>query len=194
MSAIVSNNTTTKVVGVCAPSSTPATTTSTTVVSTTSTTVPVSSTIPADAFCIALPLSTDVTVSSDGVVTIAAGKSVTVRGVGFKAASTVEIWVFSTPKLLETATVGADGVLNTTVILPANIGNGTHTLQVEGTNAAGSDKAISFGVKVAGSTTTPTAGGGNTSLPYTGPEAAFPLLLLAAMGGFAGLWLRRRAY
>ena len=194
VSAIVSNNTTTKVVGVCAPSSTPATTTSTTVVSTTSTTVPVSSTIPADAFCIALPLSTDVTVSSDGVVTIAAGKSVTVRGVGFKAASTVEIWVFSTPKLLETATVGADGVLNTTVILPANIGNGTHTLQVEGTNAAGSDKAISFGVKVAGSTATPTAGGGNTSLPYTGPEAAFPLLLLAAMGGFAGLWLRRRAY
>jgi sugar lactone lactonase YvrE len=194
VSAIVTNNTTTKVVGVCAPSSTPTTTTSTTVVSTTSTTVPVSSTIPADTFCIALPLGTDVTVSTDGVVTMAAGKSVTVRGVGFKASSTVEIWVFSTPKLLGTATVGTNGVLDTTVILPADIGNGTHTLQVEGTNAAGADKAISFGVKVAGSTSTPTVGGSDTSLPYTGPEAALPLLLLSAMGGFAGLWLRRRAY
>jgi hypothetical protein len=125
---------------------------------------------------------------------MAAGKSVTVRGVGFKASSTVEIWVFSTPKLLGTATVGTNGVLDTTVILPADIGNGTHTLQVEGTNAAGADKAISFGVKVAGSTSTPTVGGSDTSLPYTGPEAALPLLLLSAMGGFAGLWLRRRAY
>ena len=142
----------------------------------------------------ALPLSTDVTVSSDGVVTIAAGKSVTVRGVGFKAASTVEIWAFSTPKLLGTTAVGADGVLNYTFTFPTNLGDGVHTLQVEGTNAAGSDKAIAYGVKVLGSTATPTAGGGKTSLPYTGPEAAFPLLLLAAMGGFAGLWLRRRAY
>lgn len=194
VSAVVANNTTTKVVGVCAPSSTPTTTTSTTVVSTTSTTVPVSSTIPTDAFCMALPLSADVTVSSDGVVTIAAGKSVTVRGVGFKASSTVEIWAFSTPKLLGTTAVGADGVLNYTFTFPTDLGDGVHTLQVEGTNAAGVDKAIAYGVKVAGSTATPTAGGGDTSLPYTGPEAAFPLLLLAAMGGFAGLWLRRRAY
>lgn len=142
----------------------------------------------------ALPLGTDVSVGSDGVVSITAGKSVTVQGVGFKPSSTVEIWMFSTPKLLKTAPIGTDGVLNTTVILPANIGNGTHTLQVEGMNAAGAEKAISFGVKVTGSTSSATPAGGDTSLPYTGPKAAFPMLLLAGMGGFAGLWLRRRAY
>ena len=191
VSAVVANNTTTKVVGVCAPSSTPATTTSST---TATTVVPVSSTIPADAFCMALPLSTDVTVASDGVVTITAGKSVTVRGVGFKASSTVEIWAFSTPKLLGTAPIGANGVLDTTFTFPTDLGDGVHTLQVEGTNAAGVDKAIAYGVKVLGSTTAPKKAVGDTSLPFTGPEAALPMLLLSAMGGFAGLWLRRRAY
>ena len=192
VSAVVANNTTTKVVGVCAPSSTPATTTSS---STTATTVvPVSSTIPADSFCMALPLSADVTVASDGVVTITAGKSVTVRGVGFKASSTVEIWAFSTPKLLGTAPIGANGVLDYTFTFPTDLGDGVHTLQVEGTNAAGVDKAIAYGVKVLGSTTAPKKAVGDTSLPFTGPEAALPMLLLSAMGGFAGLWLRRRAY
>jgi len=191
VSAVVTNNTTTKVVGVCASSSTPATTTSST---TATTVVPVSSTIPADAFCMALPLSTDVTVASDGVVTITAGKSVTVRGVGFKASSTVEIWAFSTPKLLGTAPIGANGVLDTTFTFPTDLGDGVHTLQVEGTNAAGVDKAIAYGVKVLGSTTAPKKAVGDTSLPFTGPEAALPMLLLSAMGGFAGLWLRRRAY
>lgn len=192
VSAVVANNTTTKVVGVCASSSTPATTTSS---STTATTVvPVSSTIPADSFCMALPLSADVTVASDGVVTITAGKSVTVRGVGFKASSTVEIWAFSTPKLLGTAPIGANGVLDYTFTFPTDLGDGVHTLQVEGTNAAGVDKAIAYGVKVLGSTTAPKKAVGDTSLPFTGPEAALPMLLLSAMGGFAGLWLRRRAY
>ena len=194
VAAIVANNTTTKIVSVCAPSSTP--TTTTTVVSTTSTTVPASTTLPADVFCMALPLGTDVTVAADGVMTIMAGKSVTVRGVGFKPSSTVEIWIFSTPKLLGTATAGTDGVLNTTFTFPTNIGDGVHTLQVDGTNAAGVEKGIAYGLKVLGSTTTstPTTVAGDTSLPFTGPKSALPLLLLSAMGGFAGLWLRRRAY
>ena len=144
----------------------------------------------------ALPLGTDVTVAADGVMTIMAGKSVTVRGVGFKPSSTVEIWAFSTPKLLSTAPIDANGVLDITFTFPTNIGDGVHTLQVDGTNAAGVEKGIAYGVKVLGSTTTstPTTVAGDTSLPFTGPKSALPLLLLSAMGGFAGLWLRRRAY
>jgi hypothetical protein len=84
--------------------------------------------------------------------------------------------------------------LDYTFTFPTDLGDGVHTLQVEGTNAAGVDKAIAYGVKVLGSTTAPKKAVGDTSLPFTGPEAALPMLLLSAMGGFAGLWLRRRAY
>jgi hypothetical protein len=136
-----------------------------------------------------LPSSTNVTVDA-GKVTVQAGTAVRVLASGFKPSTSVEVWAFSTPTLLKTFTTDASGVLDGSVTIPATIGNGTHTIQVEGLTAAGPDKAISFAVTVAGSSA---AAPKTTPLPFTGPSTALPMLLLATITGFFGLYIRRRA-
>ena len=69
-------------------------------------------------------------------------------GAGFQPGSTVEIWVFSTPRLLGTAVVKADGTFSTSVLVPGDLTVGQHTLQAEGLNAAGQPRAVSAGVTV----------------------------------------------
>ena len=71
-----------------------------------------------------------------------------VTGAGFQPGSTVEIWVFSTPRLLGTAVVKADGTFSTSVLVPGDLTVGQHTLQAEGLNAAGQPRAVSAGVTV----------------------------------------------
>jgi hypothetical protein len=71
-----------------------------------------------------------------------------VTGVGFQPGSTVEIWIFSTPRLLGTAVVKADGTFSTNVLVPGDLAVGRHTLQAEGLNAAGQPRAVSAGVTV----------------------------------------------
>jgi outer membrane protein OmpA-like peptidoglycan-associated protein len=71
-----------------------------------------------------------------------------VTGVGFQPGSTVEVWLFSTPRLLGTAVVKADGTFSVSVPVPGDISVGQHTLQAEGLNAAGQPRAVSAGVTV----------------------------------------------
>ena len=169
-------------VRVCSSVPAGATTTSTTVASTT-----VASPFVAGALCMVLPATTDVTIDA-GKATVKAGAAVRVLASGFKANSSVEVWAFSTPKLLKTFTTDASGILDGSVTMPAAIGNGTHTLQVEGTTTSGAAQAISFAVTVAGSSAS-----GTTPLPFTGPSTALPMLLLATITGFFGLYIRRRS-
>ena len=170
--------------GVRACSSAPAATT-TTSATTPSTTV--ASPFVAGALCMVLPLSTNVTADA-GKVTVQAGTAVRVLGSGFKPSTSVEVWAFSTPKLLKTFTSDASGILDGSVTIPSAIGNGVHTLQIEGATASGENKAISYAVTVAGSSASST-----TPLPFTGPSTALPMLLLATITGFLGLFMRRRS-
>ena len=71
-----------------------------------------------------------------------------VTGVGFQPGSTVEIWMFSNPRLLGTAIVKADGTFSTNVLVPGDLTVGQHTLQAEGLNTAGQPRAVSAGVTV----------------------------------------------
>lgn len=81
-------------------------------------------------------------------ITMTATSTIAVTGVGFKPGSTVEVWIFSTPRLLGTAVVKADGSFSLDVSVPAEVAGGKHTLQAEGLNTAGQPRAISTPVIV----------------------------------------------
>jgi outer membrane protein OmpA-like peptidoglycan-associated protein len=81
-------------------------------------------------------------------ITMTSTSTVAVTGVGFQPGSTVEVWLFSTPRLLGTAIVKADGTFRLDVSVPAEVEGGKHTLQAEGLNTAGQARAISTPVVV----------------------------------------------
>ncbi len=81
-------------------------------------------------------------------LTITAQTPVVMSGVGFLPGSVVEVWIFSTPRLLGTAIVKADGTFRLEVVVPAEVEGGKHTLQAEGLNTAGLPRAISAPVVV----------------------------------------------
>ena len=84
---------------------------------------------------------------------------VAVQAYGLRAGENVELVVMSTPRLLGTFTVSANGTIKTTAKLPSAIGSGNHTLVV----ASPSVKA-SLGLKlVKSSGVLPTAGSSTSS-------------------------------
>ena len=116
------------------------------------------------------------------------GKTLSISGSGFKPGSSAEIWVFSTPTLLGQVTASSDGSFSKTVTVPSNLASGSHTLQIEGTDSQGLDKALSLGVQSASTT----GSDGGTSLPFTGPSSSILLILGASVMGFFGIFSRRR--
>lgn len=68
---------------------------------------------------------------------------------GFAPSSEVRAWLFSDPLLLGTFTVADDGTLEAaTGMIPGDVTACAHTLELEGTTAAGQDVAMSLGVWV----------------------------------------------
>lgn len=94
---------------------------------------------------------------------------------------------FSKPTLLGQTTVSPVGTFTQLVTLPSEIAAGAHTIQVEGTDSQGIEKALVLGVEAS---STPSSGG--TDLPFTGPLSSVILLLAASAAGFMGIFLRRR--
>jgi hypothetical protein len=86
-------------------------------------------------------------VKPGAVIEVAASGEVAVQAYGLRAGENVELVVMSTPRLLGTFTVNANGTIKTTAKLPSAIGAGNHTLVV----ASPSVKA-SLGLKLAKST------------------------------------------
>uniref|UniRef100_UPI0025C7414F fibronectin type III domain-containing protein n=1 Tax=Demequina sp. TaxID=2050685 RepID=UPI0025C7414F len=76
------------------------------------------------------------------------GGYVLVSGEGFKPGSTVEVWIFSTPMKLGALTVASDGTFSGMVKLPASLGVGAHTVQVNGVTAGGHTASTSLGVRL----------------------------------------------
>lgn len=120
-------------------------------------------------------------------LSLSAGKTLLVSGSGFKPSTTVEIWLFSTPTLLGSATVSADGSFSKTVTVPSGLTAGSHTLQVEGSDSSGAEKALLLGVSA-----TSASSESGTDLPFTGPLSNAALLVAASLMGFLGIFFRRR--
>jgi hypothetical protein len=179
------------------PTTTP-TSSATTVPGSTSTT-PVANTLPGP---------NGVGVKLDGALTfspssaVAAGGVVTVNGTGLSVGVANFTLVSSANPagvaLGATVTVGADGVLNTQVTIPADTVSGTYYVRVidatvrifggEVTVGAGVSPSVDAGATtVAGATTAPGA------LPFNGPLATLPVILGAALIGFAGVAIAQRS-
>ena len=118
--------------------------------------------------------SVNVAVSSS---TVAPGGSLTVTGTGWLPASSVSVWIESTPVLLKSGVaVDSNSEFTTSVIVPADIEPGPHTIFSTGTTTTGEvGAAASASITVTGSTTD----GSGDNLADTGSN----ILPIGALGG-----------
>ena len=85
---------------------------------------------------------------NDGNVRLKPGDTVRIKLAGFKPGSTVEAWLFSTPQLMGTAKVGADGVVVGTFTVPKNVPLGSHRIAVVAQTTDGKPATLAVGVMV----------------------------------------------
>jgi uncharacterized membrane protein len=73
---------------------------------------------------------------------------VRIKLAGFESGSIVEAWLFSTPQLMGTAKVGADGTVVGTFTVPKNVDKGAHRIAVVAKTTDGKSATLTVGVKV----------------------------------------------
>ena len=85
---------------------------------------------------------------SEGNVTLEPGARVAIKIAGFEPGTDVEMWMFSTPVRIGTATVGPSGTLETIVVIPKDVPTGAHRVAIT-TKEKGKDKVtFTLGVTV----------------------------------------------
>ncbi|MEY4010670.1 MAG: hypothetical protein RLZZ93_1363 [Actinomycetota bacterium] len=84
----------------------------------------------------------------DGNVRLKSGDSVRITLAGFKPGSTVEAWLFSTPVLMGTAKVGADGQVSGNFVVPRNAPDGAHRIAIVARTKDGKPATLTVGVMV----------------------------------------------
>ena len=93
----------------------------------------------------------DAALISDGLNTAVRairGRYVEVRGNGFASNSQVDVWIYSDPTLLGSATTDANGEFVKTFDIPATIELGNHTLTLNGFDTEGAALTASVGIVV----------------------------------------------
>ena len=87
-------------------------------------------------------------VSLELVIDDSDGLQVSVIGAGLLPESRVELWVFSTPRLIATSTVDAAGALTLSASLPDDLPEGTHTVLIKGTDIDGQPIELGDGIEL----------------------------------------------
>ena len=141
-----------------------------------------------------------------GTGSVPAGSSIPLSGDGYLPGSTVTVVVYSAPQVLGHTTADVNGHWELTVVLPAGLANGSHTLVASGVDAAGDPRYLTLPITVTGGAAAPAApvaaaggssGGSSGGLAYTGADVAVPaiggLAALAIGGGLVLAGRRRRA-
>jgi len=85
---------------------------------------------------------------SDGNVRLKAGDSIRIKLAGFEPGSTVEAWLFSTPQLMGTAKVAADGTVTGTFTIPKDVPKGSHRIALVTKTTDGKPTTLTVGVMV----------------------------------------------
>ncbi|MFM8531566.1 MAG: LamG-like jellyroll fold domain-containing protein [Ilumatobacteraceae bacterium] len=84
----------------------------------------------------------------DGNVVLQPGARVAIRIAGFEPGTELEIWMFTTPIMIGTETVGTSGTLDTVVVIPEDVPTGAHRVAIT-TKAKGEDEVtFTLGVTV----------------------------------------------
>ena len=88
------------------------------------------------------------TLDADGNVRLRPGDTVRIKLAGFEPGSEVEAWLFSTPVLMGTAKVQADGSVTGNFVIPKNAPAGAHRIAIVAKTTDGKDATLTVGVKV----------------------------------------------
>ena len=121
----------------------------------------------------------------DGALIVQPSRMASFSGTGFMPDTNVDIYIFSTPRLLGSIRTDSSGNFNGSITIPSDLEAARHTLQLNGYAPTGEVRSLSLGVKLeAGSL----AATGN-SAPISMGVAAMATLLL---GGLV-LILKRKA-
>jgi outer membrane protein OmpA-like peptidoglycan-associated protein len=85
-------------------------------------------------------------VTSDAALILQPDNTSAVSGTGFRPGTNVQVYIYSTPRLLGTVSTDANGNFAGTVPIPTDLELGRHTLQVNGFTADGQVRSLSMGV------------------------------------------------
>ena len=83
---------------------------------------------------------------SDGNLRLKGGDVIKINMNGFKPASKVEVWLFSTPRRLGSAIVGKDGQMSGSFAIPAEVESGPHRIAIKGKLPNGKSATFTLGV------------------------------------------------
>lgn len=84
----------------------------------------------------------------DGNVRLKPGDVVRIKLAGFDPGSTIEAWLFSTPQLMGTAKVGADGTVVGNFVIPKDVSSGSHRIAIVAQTVDGKSATLAVGIKV----------------------------------------------
>ena len=129
----------------------------------------------------------------DDVLKVKQGEKLTVRGDGFAAGETVDIWVHSDPVKLGETVAAANGEVSAEVTIPVNLPPGAHRIELRGQQ---SGVSVWTAIEVTAADAAPAEAGGTSTagtLAETGAgELGVMLLGIGAMLGMGGLMLARK--
>jgi hypothetical protein len=120
---------------------------------------------------------------ADGNLRLAGGDVLRINMGGFKVETQIDVWMFSTPVLLGTAEVGADGRVTGTFTIPKSIEDGSHRIAVTAKLPNGKPTTFTLGILVGDIATTST---------LTRVLIAIPITLAVGFGFLLPNQLRRR--
>jgi hypothetical protein len=81
-------------------------------------------------------------------VRLKTGDAVRIKLAGFKPSTVMEAWLFSTPVLLGTTKVGADGSVTGTFTIPKNAPEGAHRVVIVAQTTDGKPATLTVGINV----------------------------------------------
>ena len=119
----------------------------------------------------------------DGNVRLRSGDVVRIKLAGFQPGNTVEAWLFSTPVLLGSSVVSADGSVTGNFTIPKNTPEGPHRIVIVAKSTNGKPTTFTVGVAVGEIATTST---------LTRVLIAIPIALAIGIGFLIPNQLRRR--
>ena len=94
------------------------------------------------------PDGSQMALDDDGNVRLKTGDAVRIKLAGFKPSTVMEAWLFSTPVLLGTTKVGADGSVTGTFTIPKNAPEGAHRVVIVAQTTDGKPATLTVGINV----------------------------------------------
>jgi len=94
------------------------------------------------------PDGSQMALDDEGNVRLNTGDTVRIKLAGFKPGAVMEAWLFSTPVLLGTTKVGADGSVTGTFTIPKDAPEGAHRVVIVAQTTDGKPATLAIGINV----------------------------------------------